>query len=173
MAKSQETFAKREREKQRMRKQQDKKDKMEERKNQKEKGKSLEDMMAYVDENGNLADKPSDPARKPKFRKEDMQISIPKMEDMPDEFRTGVVSFFNHEKGFGFITDLVSQERIFVHTSALSFAIRENDKVLFKTEKGPKGPVAADVSINTNKPQPPQQQPQQQQPQPPAPGNQE
>jgi cold-shock DNA-binding protein family len=59
MARSQETFFKREREKKRIKKQQDKKQKMKERKLNKEKGKSLDDMMAYLDENGNLTDRPT------------------------------------------------------------------------------------------------------------------
>ncbi|BAV05527.1 cold-shock DNA-binding protein family [Filimonas lacunae] len=146
MAKSQDTFTKRERERQRLKKQMDKKDKMLERKTNKEKGKSLEDMLAYVDENGNLADKPADPRKKQVFRKEDMMIAIPKMEDIPvDLLRTGTITFFNYDKGFGFITDHVSQESIFVHTSELTFNARENDKVQFNIGKGPKGPVATNV----------------------------
>jgi cold shock CspA family protein len=147
MARSQETFTKREREKQRLKKQQDKREKMEERKSGKEKGKSLEDMMAYVDENGNLTDRPVDPSKRRTYRQEDMVIAVPKMEDLPpDAPRNGVVSFFNHEKGFGFITDLVTQERVFVHMSELSFPVRESDKVLFEIGKGPKGPVATNVA---------------------------
>jgi len=147
MARSQETFTKREREKQRLKKQQDKREKMEERKSGKEKGKSLEDMMAYVDENGNLTDRPVDPAKRRTYRQEDMVIAVAKMEDLPpDAPRNGVVSFFNHEKGFGFIVDVTTQERVFVHMSELSFPVRENDKVLFEIGRGPKGPVATNVA---------------------------
>lgn len=146
MAKSQDTFTKRERERQRLKKQMDKKDKMQERKSNKEKGKSLNDMLAYVDENGNLTDKPVDPRKKQVFKKEDMLIAIPKMEDIPEEaLRTGAITFFNFDKGFGFITDHTSQERIFVHMSELTFNVRENDKVQYNIEKGPKGPVAINV----------------------------
>lgn len=155
MARSQETFTKREREKQRLKKQQDKKEKMMERKDGKEKGKSLEDMMAYVDENGNLTDKPVDPRKKHTFRQEDMVIGVPKMEDMPADLqRNGVISFFNYEKGFGFITDLVTQERVFVHTSELSFPVKENDKVFYTREKGPKGPVATNIVSGKSSPPP-------------------
>ncbi|MFN9520092.1 MAG: cold shock domain-containing protein, partial [Bacteroidota bacterium] len=51
MSKSQETFSKKEKEKKRLKKRQDKAQKKEERKANSLKGKSLEDMMAYVDEN--------------------------------------------------------------------------------------------------------------------------
>src|SRR5581483_5775593 len=113
MAKSQDTFAKREREKQRMKKQEDKRQKMKERKAN-EKGKRLEDMMAYLDENGNLTDTPPDPRKKKIFRQEDMEISVPKGDERaPDEPRKGTVAFFNNQKGFGFINDAETRERIF------------------------------------------------------------
>ena len=54
MAKSQESFSKREKEKKRLKKRQEKQKKKEERKAANaESGSSLDDMIAYVDENGN------------------------------------------------------------------------------------------------------------------------
>jgi cold shock CspA family protein len=147
MSKSQETFNKKEREKKRQKKQQDKLEKMQERKNNKEK-KSLDDMIAYLDENGNLTSVPPDPKKKKIFRQEEMQISIPKQEDRPaNEKRTGVVSFFNDHKGFGFINDTVTKERIFVHVNELSIPIKENDRVTFEVQNSPKGPVALNVEM--------------------------
>jgi len=147
MARSQDTFSKREREKQRVKKQQDKRDKMKERKAN-EKGKNLEDMMAYLDENGNLTDTPPDPKKKKIFRVEDMHISVPKgNEREPEAPRRGTVAFFNTQKGFGFINDADSRERIFVHANELSEPIQENDKVTFLVQSGPKGPVATNVTI--------------------------
>lgn len=146
MARSQETFTKREREKQRIKKQEDKREKMKERK---AKGKSsLEDMMAYLDENGNLTDRPPDPRKMKTFRQEDIQISIPKDEDrLPDLPRKGTVSFFNTQKGFGFIVDAETRERIFVHVNDLSAPIQENDKVTFLVQNGPKGLMATNVEL--------------------------
>jgi cold shock CspA family protein len=147
MSKSQETFNKKEREKKRQRKQQDKLEKMQERKNNKEK-KSLGDMIAYVDENGNLSSVPPDPRKKKIFLVEEMQIGVPKQEERPaNERRTGVVSFFNDHKGFGFINDTVTKERIFVHVNELSIAIKENDKVTFEVQNSPKGPIALNVEL--------------------------
>ena len=146
MARSQETFSKKEREKQQRKKQQEKQEKMKERKNNKEKGKSLEDMMVYLDENGNLSDTPPDPKKKKIFRQEDISVSVPKLEDRkPDEPRTGTVAFFNTQKGFGFINDAESGERIFVHANELSEMIQENDKVTYLIGNGPKGLVALNV----------------------------
>jgi hypothetical protein len=74
MPKSKETFNKKEKEKKRLKQQQEKKERAEERKANKRDGKSLEGMMAYLDENGNLSDTPPDPRHKRIFRQEDMQI---------------------------------------------------------------------------------------------------
>jgi cold shock CspA family protein len=147
MARSQDTFAKREREKQRIKKQQDKREKMKERKAN-EKSKSLEDMMAYLDENGNLTDTPPDPKKKKIFRPEDIDVSVPKLEDRKtEEPRKGTVAFFNTQKGFGFINDAQTRERIFVHANDLSAPIQENDKVTFLVQQSPKGPVAIHVNV--------------------------
>lgn len=148
MARSQQTFNKREREKQRVKKQQDKKEKMKERKLSKEKGKSLEDMMAYLDENGNLTDRPLDPRKKKVYQQEDISISVPRQEDLlPEAPRTGVVTFFNEDKGFGFINDTETRMRIFFHVNNTNSMVKENDKVTFSLENGPKGPMALEVTI--------------------------
>lgn len=57
MAKSRQTFGKKELEKKRLKKREDKKEKMEARKSNPKKG-NLENMMAYVDEFGNITDTP-------------------------------------------------------------------------------------------------------------------
>lgn len=147
MGKSQETFKKKEKEKNRLKKKQDKAEKMEERKANAKKGKTLDDMLAYIDENGNLSSTPPDPRKMKMFKQEDMRISIPKQEDLPQEDlqRTGVVTFFNNAKGFGFIKDLQTQQSVFIHVNQLSEAIKENDKVTFEAETGPKGLNAVNV----------------------------
>ena len=58
MSRSQQSFQKREKEKQRMQHRQNKAEKMQERKANAQKGKSLDDMMAYLDENGNISSTP-------------------------------------------------------------------------------------------------------------------
>ena len=146
MGKSQETFGKKDREKKRLKDKQDKKEKMEERKANAPKSKSLDDMMAYIDENGNLSSTPPDPRKMKAFKQEDMQISVPKHEAVEGEnIRTGVITFFNHDKGFGFIRDLNSQESIFVHINNLSGPVKENEKVTFEVEAGPRGLSAVNV----------------------------
>jgi cold shock CspA family protein len=147
MGRSLETFSKKEREKKKAIKQKDKKEKAEERKANSDKGKSLDDMMAYIDENGNITSTPPDPARRRKIVAEDIQIAVPKQADLDpaDLIRNGIVTFFNESKGFGFIRDLQSQESVFVHINGLEQPIQENDKVTFETQQGPKGLGAVKV----------------------------
>lgn len=139
MAKSQETFSKKEKEKARLKKRQDKQFKREENKaNPKKSG--LQDMIAYVDEYGNLSSTPPDPSKKRVIRAEDIEIGVPtRVEEDLGTVRTGKVEFFNHDKGFGFIKENETQEKYFVHVSSVTFDIEENDKVSFEIEQGPKG----------------------------------
>jgi len=138
MAKSKETFGKKEKEKKRLKQRQDKQEKMEERKANAKKGKTLDEMMAYLDENGNLSSTPPDPRKKVVFKQEDMNTGVPVHEKEEIE-RQGIVSFFNEAKGYGFIKDLKTQESIFVHTNQLLEPVKENSKVIFQVERGVKG----------------------------------
>ncbi len=147
MAKSQETFSKKEKEKKKQQKRREKEEKKEERQANSLKGKSLDDMMAYIDENGNISDTPPDPRKKRIINIEDISTSVPKQGDAPPEEkeRKGTVTYFNDSKGYGFIKDQLSQESIFVHINSLSGPIKENDKVSFETEMGHKGKNAVSV----------------------------
>ena len=149
MAKSQETFSKKEKDKKKLKKRQDKQQKKEERKANSDKGKSFEDMLAYVDENGMLTSTPPDPTRKRVVKTEDIKISVSRKEamDPADLIRKGTITFFNESKGYGFIKDLETQEGIFVHINNLEGPVKENDKVTFETEMGPKGMSAIKVKL--------------------------
>jgi cold shock CspA family protein len=149
MAKSKETFGKKEKEKKRLKLQQEKREKMEERKANAKKGKSLDEMLAYVDENGNLSASPPDPKKKKVFKQEEINIGIPKHEEEDqDAVREGIISFFNDAKGYGFIRDIKTQESIFVHTNQLSEPVQEKNKVIFQVEQGPRGLSAINVKKN-------------------------
>jgi cold shock CspA family protein len=142
-----ESWNKKEREKKKKKEKKDKAEKMQERKDNASKGKSLDDMMAYVDENGNISSKPPDPRRKVEIRAEDIEIGVPKYVESEPQERTGKITFFNQEKGFGFIKDIVTQESVFIHINNLPGPVKENDKVSYETESGPRGPVAVNVKI--------------------------
>lgn len=148
MAKSQATFGKKENEKKRLKKRNDKQEKREERQANK-KSLTLEDMMAYVDENGNITSTPPDPKKKKVINTEDIRIGTARQEDIIDEnpIKKGTVTFFNEGKGYGFIRNSETQESVFVHINGLITQIREGDKVTFEVEKGQKGPTAVRVSV--------------------------
>ena len=111
---------------------------------------SLEDMLAYVDEFGNITSTPPDPMKKRMSVKlEDIEVSIPKQApiDPADLIRKGSVTFFNESKGYGFIKDTETQDSVFVHVNSLTEPIQEKDKVTFEVEMGQKGPAAVNVKI--------------------------
>ena len=110
---------------------------------------SLDDMIAYVDENGMLTDTPPDPATKKKTKAEDIEVSIPKMDDSmkADPIRKGKLTFFNDSKGYGFIRDLDTQASVFVHVNEFQDDIMEGNTVTFEVEKGLKGPAAVRVKL--------------------------
>lgn len=148
MGRSQETFSKKENEKKRLKKRQEKQQKKEERKENSSDG-TLENMMAYVDEYGNITDTPPDPIKKKKALEQDVsfiEIGTPKQEEedltLP---KKGKVDFFNDAKGFGFIKEIGTQEKYFVHVNGLIDDIREGDSVTFELEKGMKGLNAVKV----------------------------
>ncbi|EEN1407937.1 cold-shock protein [Salmonella enterica] len=62
---------------------------------------------------------------------------------------TGLVKWFNPEKGFGFITHKDGSKDVFVHFSAIQSnefrTLNENQEVEFSVEQGPKGPSAVNV----------------------------
>jgi cold shock CspA family protein len=146
MAKSKETFNKREKEKQRQQQKRQKREKMEERKANGSKSKSLDDMMAYIDENGNITSTPPDPSRKKTFKAEEIEIGVPKQSaEAEDEANSGIVDYFNTSKGFGFIKDNQTGERLFFHVNQLQESIDERDKVTYDIEKGPKGFNAVNI----------------------------
>lgn len=146
MGKSQASYAKKEKEKKRQQKKKDKEARAEERKANSLAGKSFEDMLAYVDENGNISSTPPDPTRKKSIKTDDILIGARKNDEVKTDFiRTGRVTLFNASKGYGFIKDDNSGESVFVHINAVNFQIQENDRVSFQTEHTPKGLAATQV----------------------------
>ena len=64
---------------------------------------------------------------------------------------TGVVKWFNADKGFGFITPEDGSKDVFAHFSAINSggfrSLEENQRVEFETQDGPKGPQAANITV--------------------------
>lgn len=61
--------------------------------------------------------------------------------------KEGTVKFFNHQKGFGFITPSDSSEEIFVHNTGLIDEINEGDSVTYEEGQGKKGKNAINVKV--------------------------
>jgi cold shock CspA family protein len=147
MARGKQTFNKSEREKKKRKERKDKEERREDRKSNNNKGKSFEEMLAYVDEYGRLSSTPPDPTKRVSINAEDIQVSTSRQPDveLQDGERSGVVSFFNESKGYGFIKDLTTQESFFVHITEVAQVPREGDKVTFKAEERERGLTAVDV----------------------------
>jgi cold shock CspA family protein len=148
MGRSQESFNKKEVRKKKEKRRLEKEKKKLARK-EGEKKSSLDDMIAYVDENGNIVDTPPDPTQKSKTKAEDIEVSIPKQDpsEKADIIRKGRLTYFNDSKGYGFIRDVESQESVFVHINEFQDDIMEGNMVTFEVEKGLKGPAAVRVKL--------------------------
>jgi CspA family cold shock protein len=64
---------------------------------------------------------------------------------------TGVVKWFNADKGFGFITPDDGSKDVFAHFSAINSSgfrsLEENQRVEFDIQEGPKGLQAANITV--------------------------
>lgn len=139
MAKSQESVNKKEKETKRFKKQKDKQQKSEERKKNSQGG-GLDNMIAYVDENGYITNTPPDPSKKIAVSLDSIKIGVSRREEEEvPAIRNGRVDFYNDQKGFGFIKETGTQEKFFVHVNGLLDEIKEGDMVMFELERGLKG----------------------------------
>jgi cold shock CspA family protein len=148
MGRAQETFNKKEVRNKKEKKRKEKEKKRLARK-ENEKKSSLDDMIAYVDENGNITDTPPDPTKKKEIKAENIDLNVPKRDavNLTETVRKGVVTFFNDSKGYGFIKDSETQESVFVHINNTLEEIKENNVVNFEVEMGPKGLTAVKVKL--------------------------
>jgi len=117
--------------------------------NNRQKGLTLTEMLAYVDENGNLSSTPPEHAMlkqigKPVNKKQRGPVNS------KSSSRTGIVIFFNEAKGFGFIQDEQTKDRIFLHVSDLEDKITDQARVNFEVELGARGLSARKVRLAVN-----------------------
>ncbi len=109
---------------------------------------SFDDMIAYVDENGNLCDTPPEVNLKKEINPDNVVIATPKkIETGPVTFK-GRVEHFNEAKGYGFIKDLGSTEKYFFHISEAPAGIAEGNLVIFETERGTRGMNAVRIVLS-------------------------
>ena len=108
---------------------------------------SPDDMIAYVDEFGNIVDTPPEEQAREEVNLEDIAIATPKKEDVEVEPLRGRVEYFNESKGYGFIKDLGSAEKYFFHISEAPNGIAEGKTVTFETERGTRGMNAVRIAL--------------------------
>lgn len=124
-------------------KKKDKLERKEERKANNDKGKSLEDVMVYLDEYGNFTDVPPDKQKRSEIKLEDIQLGAAPIVEETEH--TGTVTVFFTEKAYGFITEDKGGATIFVHSNNLLEPVAEKDRVTYEREKTPKGYAAVNV----------------------------
>jgi cold shock CspA family protein len=148
MGRSRETFGKKEVRNKKEKKRKEKEKKRLARK-EKEKSGELDDMIAYVDEEGNITSTPPEPGEKKETKLEDIEISTPKKDEMDEEdpVHRGKLIFFDTSKGYGFIRDKATSEKVFTHVNHFMDDIEEGQSVSFEVEMGQKGPIATRVQL--------------------------
>ena len=147
MGRSKDSFGKKEVRKKQEKKRKDKENRRLEKKEQGKKG-SLDDMIAWVDENGVITSTPPDLTQKKEVKAENIEIGVPKAEfRINNKIRTGRLENFNDLKGFGFIIDSETKDSIFVHANDCSQILKNGCRIEFETEKGIKGLKAINVKL--------------------------
>jgi CspA family cold shock protein len=61
--------------------------------------------------------------------------------------KTGVIRYFNHKRGFGFIESPETETDIFVHVKDVQGRLRKGDRVSFSIIEEKKGPRATEVEL--------------------------
>ena len=139
------SFNKKELEKKREKKRQDKQKRKEDRKASGGSG-SLDDMIAYVDENGIISSTPPDPNNKQVVDASNINVSTPQRVEEEKVPLRGRVEHFNQMKGYGFIKDLSGTDKYFFHQSNAPENIKEGHLVYFELERGQKGMNAVRIT---------------------------
>ncbi|MBN1118582.1 MAG: cold shock domain-containing protein [Bacteroidales bacterium] len=144
MGRAKETFGKKEVRNKQLKKRKDKEKRRTERKEQ---GKtSFDDMIAWVDENGQICSEQPDLSKKEKIDVNSIEISVPKGGIKgKDKVLTGKVRNYDDTKGFGFISVIQLNDSVFFHVNDCTEEIKVGDKVEFETEKGLKGLKAINI----------------------------
>lgn len=137
-----ESFTKKEYTKKKIKKLKDKQLRREDRKDNNNKGKTLDDMIVYVDVNGHFTEVP------PHLQNRDADLAKAKRAQEsavdPNADFTGIVTYLS-EKGYGFITEDNTGENVFFHVGQTTQTVEKHNKVSYKKEMTPKGYRAIDI----------------------------
>ena len=139
------SFSKKENFKKKLQKQKEKNLRREERKSNNDKGKSIDDMIMYVDAYGQLTKTPPDTTANIEIDIDDIRLGAAPIE-VEDAVKKGFVTFLS-EKGYGFITQDGSAENIFFHNNNCEHPLKKGNKVSFEKERSEKGFSAINIHI--------------------------
>ena len=107
---------------------------------------SFDDMLAWVNENGQICSSPPDLSKREEIRADQIETSIPKGGIVKESILLkGRINNFDISKGYGFITGNHLSESIFFHITDCIDEIKAGYKVEFETEMGAKGLKAVNV----------------------------
>ena len=147
MGRSKETFGKKDVRNKQAKKRKEKEKRKLEKKEQGKRG-NLDDMLAWVDENGMITSTPPDLTQKTKIEAENIVVGVPKAQRRKNNrIRSGRLKSFDESRGFGFIIDEQTNESVFVHANDCKEPIKTGNRVEFETEKGLKGLKAVNVKV--------------------------
>lgn len=139
------SFSKKENFKKKAQKQKEKALRRDERKTNNNKGKDLDEMLVYVDENGQLHNSPIDTTEREEINIEDIQLGAAPIPE--EELRkTGLVTYVS-DKGYGFITENKTNENVFFHSNNCAHEVKKGNKVSFEKERSAKGFSAVNVQL--------------------------
>ena len=145
MGRSSISFNKKELEKKRAQKRKEKQKRKEERKASGTGG-SLDEMIAYVDENGVITSEMPEPGNKTEVDIDKIAVSTPKKEEIEEPVLNGRVEHFNKDKGYGFIKDISGTEKYFFHINDAFPHIAEGALVTFELVRGNRGLNAVNIA---------------------------
>jgi cold shock CspA family protein len=150
MGRGNESYGKRDVRAKNEKKRKEKEQKRLERKNQSRDGNDLDQMIAYVNEFGQITSTPPDLTRQTVINVEDIEIGVPRItsENKNELIHRGILTFFDGSKGYGFIKDTRSGQDVFVHINDINEKVSENNIVTFEVIKGTRGLKAINVSLD-------------------------
>lgn len=134
-----ESYSKKEKNKKKALKKVEKLNKRELRKTVNNKGKSLEEMIVYVDVLGRLTDV------HPDQQDQEQDLLNASQESKQDLMYNGTINSYEKNKGYGFITQENSNDRVFFHFKVLNEEVIVGDKVQFSKELTEKGTRATRI----------------------------
>src|SRR5690606_23128603 len=95
--------------------------------------------------NGNISSTPPDPSKKKEIAAEDIDLDNSRQSAADDTPPTGKVTYFDPSKGYGFINNSLTGERLFVHINDAAGPLAEGDKVTYTPTRSPRGMQASAV----------------------------